>query len=159
MRTASAVLSLERSSPYRAIFWGGLIAGILDITFAFVFYGMLGATPIRILQSIASGLLGADAYQGGFATAALGTALHFFIATVACTVYYAASRRLEFMVRHAVLAGMAYGVVVWLVMNLIVIPLSAFPRHGFSVLTVVAGIIAHMFCVGLPIALSVRRHS
>jgi len=40
----------------RAIFWGGLLAGILDITQAFIGLGFLGAKPVRILQHIAGGV-------------------------------------------------------------------------------------------------------
>jgi len=81
----------QRARPVRAIVFGGLVAGVLDITAAFVIYGLRGALPVRIPQSIANGLLGAAAYKGGFATAALGAALHFFIALVATAVYYVAT--------------------------------------------------------------------
>ena len=62
MGAASATFPLERSKSYQAILWGGLIAGALDITAAFVTSGLRGVGPIRILQAIASGLLGADSY-------------------------------------------------------------------------------------------------
>jgi len=88
MQTASATLSLERSKAYRAIFWGGSIAGVLDIAAAFVNSGLRDVKPMRVLQAIASGLLGPDAFTGGIATTALGAVLHFFIATVATAVYY-----------------------------------------------------------------------
>ncbi len=71
----------------------------LDITAAFVNSGLRGVRPIRILQAIASGLLGAGSYKGGFATATLGLVLHFVIAFGATAVYYAASRKLTFLVR------------------------------------------------------------
>ncbi len=140
---------------FRAILGGGLIAGILDITAAFVFYALRGVSPIRILHSVASGLLGAAASQGGFATAALGLLLHFIIATGWTGVFYLLSRRLVVLSRRPVIAGMAYGVAVYFLMNLVVLPLSAFPKRPF---VVDIGMVAiHMFCVGLPIALSVRR--
>jgi hypothetical protein len=116
--------------------------------------------PVRILQSIASGIVGAQAREGGLATAALGAVLHFLIAFTAAAVYYAASRKLGFLVRQAVPFGLLYGVVVYSVMNFVVLPLSAFPGKGAPPLDVmIPGIVAHMLVVGLPIALAVRRYS
>ncbi len=78
----------QKSGALPAILWGGVSAGILDITVAFIRWGR----PVRILQGIAGGLLGAPAFQGGWGTAALGLVLHFFIALSAAVVYYTASR-------------------------------------------------------------------
>jgi hypothetical protein len=147
-----------RGDAARAVLVGGLLAGSLDIVAAFVVYGFLGATPPRILQSIASGVMGTAAFQGGLATAALGTLLHFFIALVAAGVYYAASRRLGFLVRRPVMGGLLYGVAVYLFMNLVVVPLSAVPKRPFVLGVALVILIVHMVCVGLPIALAVRRY-
>jgi hypothetical protein len=139
----------------RAVLQGGLLAGVLDIVAAFVVYGFRGTTPIRILQSIASGLLGAEAFEGGLATATLGGLLHFFIACGWAVVYYGASRRLRVLSSRPVPSGMAYGAAVYLMMNLVVLPLSAFPKRPFAFDVVI--LMVHMFCVGLPIAFSVSR--
>ena len=161
MVAASATLSPGRSRAFRAIFWGGLIAGALDITYAFVFYGLRnGLTPARILQSVASGLLGADAFKGGAATDVLGALLHFFIAFTAAAGYYAASRKLNFLVRNAALCGVIYGVVIYAVMNYVVVPLSAVPPRGAPApIVFITGLLVHMFLIGLPIALAARRYS
>ena len=106
MRSASPAFPLERSKSFRTILWGGLIAGALDITAAFVTSGLRGIGPIRVLQAIASGLLGAVSYKGGFATATLGIVLHFVIAFGATAVYYAVSRKLSFLVQRAVVCGL-----------------------------------------------------
>ncbi len=149
---------MEKSKAYRAILWGGLIAGVLDITAAFVTNGLRGISPIRILQSIASGLLGMGSYKGGFVTAVLGLFLHFIIAAGAAAVYYLLSRKLRFLVERAIVCGPVYGVAVYLFMNLIVLPLSAFPHKiSYPLVKVVTGLIVHMLCVGLPISLTVRR--
>lgn len=78
------------------IVWAGTLCGVLDITAAIVVYGMFGLRPMPLLQGIAKGLTGPSAYQGGWATAALGLVLHFVIAFGAATVYYLASRKLRF---------------------------------------------------------------
>ncbi|MGH7491512.1 MAG: hypothetical protein ACREOO_03870 [bacterium] len=151
---------MPRSQAYRPIFWGGLIAGALDLTAAFVNSGVRGVGPLRVLRAIASGLLGADAAKGGFATATLGSVLHFLIATAATAVYYAASRKMNVLVQQAIFCGTIYGVAVYLFMNLIVLPLSAFPyKISYTLEAVVTGLIIHILFVGLPIALVVRWHS
>jgi hypothetical protein len=148
------------ASAFLAIFWGGLACGILDITQAFTAWGLEdGVKPISILQHIASGLIGPKSFQGGAKTAALGAMLHFFIAFGAATVYYLASRWLTFMTHHAILSGLLYGEAVFLFMYFVVVPLSAATRSQFTLATLITGPIGHMFLVGLPIALAVRRYS
>lgn len=160
MSAESTDASLEAPKSYRAILWGGLLAGVLDITAAFINSALRGGrSPMFVLQSIASGLLGAESYKGGFGSALLGAGLHFLIAFVACAVYYLASRKLEFLVQRFIVSGVLYGVAVYLFMYLVVLPLT-FHRSFFSPLSaVVTGLIIHILCVGLPISLAVRRYS
>jgi len=153
-------LSLSNSSALRAILFGGLAAGVLDISAAFINYGLKGVSPVRILQSVASGLLGRASFSAGFKSAALGLVCHFVIALGAATVYYAASRFLPWLTSQAVICGMLYGVAVYFFMNLVVLPLSAFPNKiTFPLGALITGLLIHMFCVGLPIVLAVRRFS
>ena len=145
----------------KAIFWGGLIAGTLDITGACVAAWLRSSVPpVRVFQSIASGLLGPAAYAGGAKTAALGLALHFFIATIWTVVFYFASRKLRYLIEQPVVWGLVYGVVVYAFMNFVVLPLSRFPQARTSTLSSrLIGLLIIMFCIGLPIALIVRRFS
>ena len=111
-------------------------------------------------RGIASGLLGRSALQGGSGVWILGLVLHFFIAISAATVYYAASRMLPFLREYPLICGPFYGIAVWIVMNLVVLPLSAIHARGPIARGALAqGLLVHMFLVGLPIALSVRRFS
>ncbi len=145
----------------QAILFGGLIAGALDITAAFINSALHGRSLIGVLQSIAGGLLGRTAYQGGWRTAVLGFVLHFCIATIWAAVYYAASLKLPLLTRHAIVCGLLYGVVVYLFMYMVVLPLSALQFKFFNqpASAVLTGVLIHLFCVGLPIALAVRWHA
>ena len=148
------------SKAYQAIIAGGLLAGVLDLTAALINSSLQGRRPIGVLQAIASGLLGADSFKGGFATAVLGVVLHFIIATGATAVYYAASRKLTFLVKQILVCGPAYGVAVYFFMNEIVLPLSAIPfKISYTLPGLITGLMIHMLCVGLPIAFAVRRFS
>jgi uncharacterized membrane protein YagU involved in acid resistance len=149
--------SVAPARPFLAIGIGALTVGVLDLTYAIIVYSM--HQPILVPQTIASGVLGAKAYQGGMGSAALGIVLHFFIATIWASVYYAASRKLKFLVRKAFLCGMAYGAVVYLFMHLVVVPLSAVPPGPTPFAYETAEFVWHWFGVGLPIALCVRRYA
>ncbi|MGH7570572.1 MAG: hypothetical protein ACREMK_01865 [Gemmatimonadota bacterium] len=109
--------------------------------------------PILIPQSIASGLLGRAAYEGGAGTAALGVLLHFFIAFGIVTTYFVASRRLPILARRPFLFGPLYGLLVYAVMNVVVVPLSAVVVGTKTWPVVVNGLLIHMLGVGLPSAL------
>ena len=151
---------LSKPDGLKAILAGGAVAGILDITAAAVNVWLRsGRGPISTLQSVAGGLYGAETFNGGYRTAALGLGLHFFIALTAAAVYYLASRKLGFMVRRPIASGVLYGIAVWLFMYLIVLPLSAWKVSTYSFSSVATGVLIHIFCVGLPIALIVRRFS
>lgn len=157
MGSIATSMEQDRSGMYRAILWGGALAGTLDITTVFVLYAVRGTMPAQILQAIASGLLGMNAFTDGWGTAALGGLLHFFIAFVVAAVYVLASRRFSLLVEQAIVGGLLYGVAVQVVMNWIVVPLSAAPFPPPPLDILIAQFIIHMVCIGLPIALVTRR--
>lgn len=154
---ASAAPWSTAPRPFPAIVVGGLIVGALDLIYAILVYSP--QKPIRIPQTIASGILGMKSYSGGAQTAALGVVLHFFIALGAATVYYLVSRRFEILVHRVVLFGLIYGALVYLFMHLIVLPLSAVPKGHMPLIYAACEFVEHWFCVGLPIAFSVRHYS
>lgn len=140
----------------RALLLGTLTVGALDAADAMIFFGLRGVSPLRVLQSIASGLLGRDAFRGGLATAALGTLLHFLIAFTIVAVFFAASRRIPWLVRRPVVSGLVYGLLAYLVMSQVVVPLSAAPIGPRTPAVVLNGVLIHMLGVGLPAALFAR---
>ncbi|HKE57113.1 MAG TPA: hypothetical protein VKB46_10435 [Pyrinomonadaceae bacterium] len=156
MSAQATTFAVSKPKSNRAILWGGLLAGIMDISAAFLTsYFRAGRSPIFVLQSVASGLLGADSYKRGLPAAALGLLIHFTIAFVACTVYYLASRKLRFLIDRAYLCGPLYGIVVYLFMCGVVLPLR-FHRNFFQPFSsVISAVVIHMICVGTPIGLSV----
>jgi hypothetical protein len=143
-------------TPARVVLLGGLAVGVLDILDAFVFFGLRGVPPLRILQSIASGLLGREAFQGGLATGLLGLGLHFGIATTVASVYYLASGRLRSLAKRPWIYGPLYGLAVYLVMYSVVLPLSAVASRPRPPDVVWNGILIHLVGVGLPSALAAR---
>jgi len=153
--------TLGRPHALEVIPAGGVLVGIFDLVFAFTFYGLILKAPaLRIFQSVAAGVLGRPAaIEGGVRTFFLGIVLHFLVATCIASVYYLISLLLPLVLRYAVASGLIYGMIAYLGMNYIVIPLSAIgPRTTSKRSWIVAvEIIGHAFLVGLPLALLARR--
>ena len=143
-------------SPLTAILAGGVTAATLDITYAFIAFASR-ATPVKILQSVASGVLGKASYQGGLNSAALGALLHTSIAIVMAAVYVAATRFLPALNKRPWLWGPVYGIGCYLVMNYGVLVLRFGPRPAPELDVLIGGVAIHMFGVGLPIALIAAR--
>jgi uncharacterized protein YacL len=138
--------------------FGGVILGTLDISFAMSFWGIgYSVSPVRILQSVARGVLGNASFERGAASAVLGGLLHYFIAICMALVFYVAAGRLPGLVRRPLAWGAAYGLVLYLVMNLVVLPLSAVGMPRFDNVPWVALSVLMHLCFGVICAVSARR--
>ncbi|MEA2569723.1 MAG: hypothetical protein QOI24_1724 [Acidobacteriota bacterium] len=146
---------MKRSAA--ALLVGAFVVGTLDLLFAIGFWLPKGVAPIRILQSIAAGVLGRASFTGGKQTAVLGGLLHYFIAFVIVLVYWLSAKRIEILQRKPILLGALYGIGVYLFMNYVVIPLSAAKPSRFNLVWVVASVIVHMFLIGVPAAIAARK--
>jgi hypothetical protein len=151
-------------NPLLVIVIAGLVAGFCDITYAFIFFGIrYHISPTRVLQSVARGALGQSAFAGGFKTALLGLFFHFLIALIIAGIFFFASRAIPFMINHAVISGLLYGLCVYLVMYGLVMRYSAvhnqvYPwQYPWGLL--IPNILIHMLGIGLTIALIVRKFS
>ena len=140
-----------------AILWIGLVAGTLDITENLVFNQLRGINPKMVFQYIASGLIGMKSFRWGLASVALGVVLHYFIALIWTAVFYVASCNVAILRRRPVICGVLHGGLVYLIMNLIVLPLSGVPRvrNAMTLASRVNGVVAVLLCIGLTIALLV----
>lgn len=144
-------------SAGRTIVVAGLVAGVLDIGYIIVYYAVKGVGAERVLQGVAAGAFGREAAgRGGWTMAALGLAFHFCIALAVAAVFYALSRKLRWLIERPMVGGLVFGAGVWLFMNLAVLPLTATPPRGFPGPTWLPVLIAHLTCVGLPIAFITR---
>lgn len=167
-----------------AIVWGGLVAGMLDIVYAFVVYGPLSyqLSPMQVLQSVAAGWIGRDAATaGGWNTAMLGLGSHLMLATIFAAVFVLSAALLPTLSRRPIVWGLLYGFGLYLVMTYLVVPLSA--AHALQHFAVDANdalarltesfsamrpkdpwqllgtILTHTVLVGVPIALINKRYA
>ena len=153
----------------KPILYAGALVGVLDITAACINLGVAyGFGPLRVLKGVAGGLLGRSALQGGFATAALGLAMHFTMALTVTTIFYALSRRLPLPQKlwGVVAVGLLYGAAVFAVNNFATAPFLSWVRSLYLHTPILFKppmgwwqLIIHLFCVGLPIALVMHRYA
>jgi len=150
--------TVQASPQLRATLVGGTIGGALDILFAISYAAVDGRTPAWLLQTVASGLLGEAAYAGGLPAALLGLAAHFALSYGWAALFVTIAARQPWILRKPVVAAMIFGVIVFLGMRLVVLPLSAFPHPvRFQPLSSGLDLLSHMFLFSLPIALAAAK--
>jgi len=134
----------------------GLAASVIEMVFVLPIQALLlGNPPVRIFLFIAAGFLGKAALKGGTEVVVLGTTIHVFVSVVAAAVYVFAARLWDdVLIRKPVISGMAFGAVCYVVMTLLVVPLSAIGyRANPSIVNIWLSIAIHVFAFGLPIGL------
>ena len=142
----------------RAIAQGALVGGTLDMTYACIIWFLVrGASPLTVMQGVATGWLGKESFNGGLAASALGLASHYFIAFVTAGIYCFASLRLPVLVRRWVTSGLIYGLGMCFMMTFVVLPLSAANSKLPQGWWILSSLFAHLILFGLPIAYFARR--
>lgn len=136
--------------------FGALTVAVIDGLDAVLFWAFRGVGAVRVFQGIAAGFYGRSTFQGGLATAAVGAVVHLLVASAVVVAFYLAASRLRVLARHPYACGSLYGVLVYLFMNLVVIPLSAIGGPRFALPSVINGLAIHVVGVGIPAALFVR---
>lgn len=156
MNTGDRAVPFSRASW--TVLWIGLVAGTLDIGENLIYNGLRGVTPKMVFQYIASGLIGMPSFQLGAMSIALGVLIHFTIAITWTAIFYVASRRLMVLRERPIVSGIAYGGLVYLIMNFVVLPLTRVPplQHPPTIVSRVNAVLALLFCIGLTISLLVR---
>lgn len=140
-----------------AILWGGILCGTIDGAAAMLFFTVQGVLAIRVWQSVASAVLGQTAFQHGWRSAALGVLLHYVVAFAAATVFCSVISYFPQLLARPVIAGTIYGLLVFVVMNFLVVPLSRRVRRLTTAVGTSVQMLIHVFCVGLPISLEARH--
>lgn len=143
-------------SVSRRVITAALVAGTLDILSAVVYTLIAGKQPINMLKGLASAVLGDDAVKGGAEIALAGLGIHFAIMAVMAAFFVLVADRVPLLKRRWVMAGIAYGIGLWAVMNLIVLP-ARFGLHPFTAKGLVQQFFSHIVLVGLPIAWFARK--
>jgi hypothetical protein len=143
----------------RSIALATLIAGTLDILSAFVFAGMAGMEPAPVLRYVASGPFGDAVRTGGLGWALAGLAIHYAIMACMAAAYFLVAPRLPQALSRPILAGIIYGILLWLIMYWVVKPLrwpgAPLPHTAWGIGN---ALFSHCILVGIPIAWIAARH-
>jgi hypothetical protein len=161
MNTLTAPSAIQsRPSALKTILLAWFTAGCLDLLGAITVYSLImqRVTTMRLLQGIARGALGNSAYEGGFATVLAGVGFHFIIAFCFTVFYFFIFPYIPFLKKQRIISGLLYGIFVWCVMNLVVLPLLQIANIPTKWDSIVRGALILMFCIGLPISLIVSRY-
>jgi hypothetical protein len=154
--------SLAEENPsiaFRTILTAWLVAGTLDIISASVYYPLMYKfNVILIYQNIASGVFGAKAFSGGLGMAALGLLFHYFIALSWTVFFFIIYPKMKIMWRNRYMTAIGYGIFVWLVMNLVVVPLSKVQRGPFTVQGVIISAVFLIICIGFPLSSIIGKY-
>jgi len=138
-----------------AVLFAGLVAGSLDALGASIVYGpLLGkSTVANIFRGIASAVFGKRAFQEGSEMVAWGLFFHYCIALSFAVFYFLIYPHLPWLRARKWLSGLLYGIFVWCVMNLAVLPLVF--KRGISLQPwpALKGMLILIVAIGLPIAL------
>ena len=130
-----------------------LIVGTLDISSAFIYYFIkTGNNPLTILNYIASAILGKEAFSGGTMIRLLGLFLHYFIAFSFTIFFFWLFPKIKIFSKNKILTGIVYGIFVWAVMNLVVVPLSNIAARPFNVVSAIINAVILIVCIGIPLS-------
>lgn len=162
MTTIASTSSTSRNSLLRLSMIGGLIIGFLHVVVQLGFvFSFLGKTPlISVLQYIASGIMGDAAYAGGLTTALFGLVLEFIMTIIIAGIFVFSADRISLLRKNVIPGSLLYGFGVFIVMNLIVLPLSAaavLPPPATWLL--IEMILEHILLIGLPLGILVQRNT
>ena len=156
--TAAATTPSNYKNPaLRGILLGGFFAGLADFIYPTVKTVMAGGPWTRPWKGVASGLLGQTARDGGMEMVALGAALHWFICISAAAILYFVVSRVKFVPRQWILLAIIHGIAVLLVMNYVILPLSAIGQGIYPLEKLHIHAFWHIVLVGLPTGFFVSR--
>jgi hypothetical protein len=161
MSTIASTPVNDRNSLARSIALGGIIIGTLHLIIQhFLFFSLLGKVPFTTVeQYIASAALGNAAFAGGLATALLGVFFHYLISCVIAGVFILSAARIPLLRRNIIVGSLLYGIAAFIVMNFIVVPLSAAPKLDRTLFGLIELSIEHTLLIGLPLGILVQRNT
>jgi hypothetical protein len=162
MSTIASTVPAARNSLFRLTLIGGFIAGVLHFVIQQgIVFGLILKNPIiSSLQFVASGIMGDAAFAGGLATALFGLVLDFIMITIMAGVFIFSVDRIPLLRRNVILGSILYGFGIFIVMNLIVLPLSAAPPLPAPPLwLLIELVLQHILLISLPLGILVQRNA
>lgn len=161
MSTNDQIINNKREwSAAQIILWSGIVVAVLDGIAGIIFFHIrLNFSPSKFMQWIASAIEGPSAFTAGSSAIIEGVVIHLLSSIIMAALYYLAYQSSRIIRGNTVISGIIYGFGIWIVMNLIVFPLSNVPPAPFVLFNALISITWHIVLVGLPIAIITNSHS
>jgi hypothetical protein len=146
---------IKKKKLFPWILFTALLTGIIDILFAFI---INYKTPVAvILKFIASGVFGNAAFKGGTEMIYYGVLIHFCIATAWTTVFFLLYPKLSAILKSRAALIIVTGVFIWLVMGLVIVPLSRTPSDKYHLISIIKNMAALIIAYGLPFTIIANK--
>jgi hypothetical protein len=148
----------ENNNLIKAILSAGLVAGTLDISAATIQTLLNGGDPLKMLQFVASGVFGKEAFSGGLPYSILGLIFHYIIAFIWTVIFFLVFPRIKLLSKSRLLTGLGYGLFVWFIMNRVVLPLSNISPRPFNLNQAIIGMTILIIAIGLPLSFMAGKY-
>lgn len=159
MTTNTTLKNQENKSAAGVILTAGLLAGLLDGTAATVQTFIMSGKGIgRVFPYVASGVFGQEALAGGTNMVMAGILFHMMIAMTWAIVFFFLYPFIGKVINNWIALGLIYGIFVWAMMNLIIVPLSNTPKFPFNPGRALIAACILMAFIGLPISFLISRY-
>jgi len=137
----------------------GLLVGTLDIVTACIYFTIKtgGDNPLRVLRFVASGLVGKSAFSDGTSIIFLGLVLHYLIAFSFTAFFFSIYPNIKLLSKNKIATGIVYGIFIWVVMNLVIVPLSQIGSRPFDFINALINAIILIVCIGIPLSVLAKR--
>jgi hypothetical protein len=144
----------KQKTLFTTILWVGLLVGCLDISCAFIQYSINypGKDPLRVLRYIASALFGKDRAYSEDSMMAVGALMHFLIAYGFTILFFLLYPRIKFLSMNRLLTAVLYGLFIWAVMSLLVVPQTKIVRGPFNLRQSSIGALILIVAIGIPLS-------
>ena len=144
----------QMNSKSSSIIKAGFLVGTLDILSAFLFYFInSGKKDVTIvLKYVASGLFGKEAFSAGYWMIIAGLLLHYMIAFAFTLLFFWLFPKTQVFSRNKIMAGILYGIFIWVIMNLVVVPLSAIGNMPSDMVNATINMLIVIVCIGIPLS-------
>lgn len=137
----------------------GLIAGTLDILSAFFYYYIkTQKNPVNILKYITTQVFGKTFFTNESAKAAMGLLIHYVIAFIWTIIFFIIYPHIKFFFKSRILTGLVYGIIIWVIMNLVIVPLGTLPKAPFNLSSAIINMLILIIAVGTPISIIVSKY-
>lgn len=143
----------RNKSLFKTILWAGFLTGLLDILAAMsMYYISFHKSPLNIFLFIASGIFGKNAFSGHWSMIIFGILFHFLIAYIVAVLFFLIYPSMKLLFKNRVVTAIISGVFIWLVMNIVILPLSKAPQLPLDSSAVLKGVLTLIIAVGLPLS-------